>query len=765
MVALLPLFIYNVVILKKGKIVVILKGSIEDVIYRNEENGYTVVSVNCSNELITAVGKFSSANHGEVVELSGNFVNNTKFGEQFRAESVKVLPPNTLDGIERYLSSGLIKGIGPVTANLIVQKFKESTLEVIEFNPMELKKIKGISENKAVQIATAFSEIKKMQNAVMFLQNHEITTNLAVKIYKHYLDRTEEILQTNPYRLVEDVDGIGFLTADKIAQKLGIEPYSAFRFRAAVLHLLKENADKNGNTYLPVDDLELELTKLLNLNLVEHTKTIEDVVKSLIFENAIYHFEIDNKKVLMQTKFYLMEREIAEKLVLLKQNGEDKNFNLTTEIAEYERKNKVKLHVTQKEAVEMAVSSGVSVITGGPGTGKTTIIKCLINSFTMQGKEVLLLAPTGRASKRLNESTNHEASTIHRALGVDFQSDSGIFTYNEQNKLPADVIIVDEVSMVDVPLMYSMLKAIKKTANLVLVGDKNQLPSVGAGNVLADILTSGIIKKMELTKIYRQDAKSLIITNAHAINNGYMPELDNSSSDFFFENKADANEMLRTVVDLVVTRIPKFLNIDPFKIQVLAAIRLGACGVTNLNKELQSFLNPNTINKPEIVTENIIYRVGDKVMQTTNNYNQEWVKVNKGYTEQGKGVFNGDIGFIEAINNETKEVIVQFEDGRRANYLRSDLMELSLSYATTIHKSQGSEFDVVIIPILGGAPTMMTRNLLYTAVTRAKKMVILVGTKFNIKRMIDNTYTKTRYSKLKFDLIEAQKNIDFLYGA
>jgi exodeoxyribonuclease V alpha subunit len=744
---------------------VILKGTIEDVIFRNEENGYTVVNINCSNELITAVGKFSSANHGEVVELSGSFVNNAKFGEQFKADSVKVLPPNTLDGIERYLSSGLIKGIGPVTAHSIVQKFKEDTLEVIEFNPMKLVEVKGISESKAVQIATAFSEIKKMQNAVMFLQSHEISTNMAVKIYKKYLDKTEEVLKTNPYRLVEDIDGIGFLTADKIAQKLGIEPHSAFRFRAGLLHVLKESADKSGNTYLPLDEIEKELKKLLGLNLEEHTKTLENVIQNLMLEGSLVHLELDGQKALMQNKFYQMERDIAEKLVLLKQNAKKTVQNVRAEIAEYERKNKVKLHETQQEAVQMAVSSGVSVITGGPGTGKTTIVKCVINSFQMQGKDILLLAPTGRASKRLNESTGHEASTIHRALGVDFQSEGGIFNYNEHNKLQADVIIVDEVSMVDVPLMYSLLKAIKKTAYLVLVGDKNQLPSVGAGNILADILNSKIITTIELTKIYRQDAKSLIITNAHAINNGYMPVLDNTSSDFFFEKKSDANEMLRTVVDLVVSRLPSYMNIDPLKIQVLAAIRMGACGVTNLNKELQNCINPKSIKKPEIVTEHTIYRVGDKVMQITNNYNLEWVRVNKGYTEAGKGVFNGDIGFIEAINTQTKETIVQFEDGRRANYVRSDLGELSLSYATTIHKSQGSEFDVVIIPVLPGAPTMMTRNLLYTAITRAKKLVVLVGTKFNIKRMIDNTYTKKRYSKLKFDLIEAQKNIDFLYGA
>jgi exodeoxyribonuclease V alpha subunit len=743
----------------------ILKGTIEDVIYRNADNGYTVVLVDCSGELITAVGKFSSASEGELVELKGSFVKNAKFGEQFKSESVKVLPPNTLEGIERYLSSGLIKGIGPATAKNIVEKFRDATLEIIEFNPLELKKVKGISESKAVQIAEAFKEIKKMQNAVMFLQGHGITTNMAVKIYKQYLDKTEHILKTNPYRLVEDVDGIGFLTADKIAQKLGISSHSEFRFRAGILHLLKENAEKNGNTYLPLDELEDELIKLLQIKLEEHTELVGQVLTKLLLDNAIKTFDLDDKKIIMQTKFHLIEREIAERLLILNQNKEKINLDLTTEINEYEKKYKVKLHEAQRGAVEVAINNGVSVITGGPGTGKTTIIKCLINSFKMQNKEILLLAPTGRASKRLNESTGMEASTIHRALGVNFQGGTNLFSHDEGNKLPADVVVVDEVSMIDASLMYYLLKAIKKTSRLVLVGDKNQLPSVGAGNVLADILNSKTIKSIELTKIYRQDAKSLIITNAHAINNGYMPELDNTSNDFFFEHKKEAGEMLRTVVDLTVSRIPKYLNIDPLKIQVLAAIRVGTCGVTNLNKELQSFLNPPSVKKPEIVTENTIYRVGDKVMQTVNNYNQKWIKFTGNQKEEDQGVFNGDIGFIEAIDKHTKETIVQFEDGRRSAYERSNLTELALSYATTIHKSQGSEFDVVIIPVLSGSPTMMTRNLLYTAVTRAKKMVVLVGTKFNIKRMIDNTYTKTRYSMLSHYLIEAQKNLDFLYGA
>ena len=742
----------------------IIKGTIEEVIFRNEENGYTVLTVDSSGEMLTAVGKFSSANVGEHVELNGDFTKN-KYGEQFSAKTVKVLPPNTLEGIERYLSSGLIKGIGPVTAKNIVNTFKEDTLDVIELNPLLLKKVKGISESKAVKIAEAFKEIKKMQNAVMFLQGHNITTNMAVKIYNRYKDRTEEVLNTNPYKLVEDIDGIGFLTADNIARKLGIPFDSAFRVRAGLLHLLKENSDRQGNTYLTFKDTKKGIKNILGLEYAEHSELIESVIEKLVLDGAIKRFEIADDEVLMLTKFHLMERTIAEKLVALKENTKQAEISLSGEIKEFERVNDIIMHSNQKDAVETAFNNGISIITGGPGTGKTTIVKCIISTFAGVNKKVLLLAPTGRAAKKLNESTGIQASTIHRALGVDFNKGAGMFTFNELNKLPADVILVDEVSMVDVSLMYGLLKAIKKTAILILVGDKNQLPSVGAGNVLADILTSKIITTIELTKIYRQDEKSLIITNAHAINNGYMPTLDNTSKDFFFENKSDSYEMANTIVNLTSKRIPKYLNIKPAKIQVLAPIRNGASGVLNLNIELQKALNPNNTKKPEIVTEKTTYRVGDKVMQIVNNYTQEWIKMTNGIREEGDGVYNGDIGFIEAINFETKEVIVMFEDGRRTYYPRSELNQLVLSYATTIHKSQGSEFDVVIIPVTSGAPSIMTRNLLYTAVTRAKQMVVLVGTKFNIKRMIDNTYTKKRYSMLKNYLVEAQKNIDFLYGA
>lgn len=741
-----------------------ISGSIEEIVYRNEANGYTVIVVDFHGEYITCVGKFPPINEGSRVELEGYSVKNAKYGEQFSVTNVKVLPPNSEDGIIRYLSSGLIKGVGPVTATAIVSRFKKETLDIIEFNPAKLAEVRGVSHQKAMQIAESFMEIKKMQSVVMFFQSYNVSTNMAVKIYQTYLDKTEEVINTNPYKLIEDVDGIGFTTADKIAIKIGLSRTSEFRFKAAIIHIMKENSESNGNTYLIKNTLKDLVIKLMEVD--GSDDIFESVLKKLIFDGILKQFTKDDEVCIMTSQYFNIERNIANKLILLKRNYLQKELSAAKEIAVYEAANKITLHDNQKEAVQKAINSGVCVITGGPGTGKTTIVKCLLDCFKMQNKKVALLAPTGRAAKRLSESTMTEASTIHRALDLDFKNGSGaFFTKNESNPLTQDVVVVDEVSMVDAMLMNALLKAIKPRSQLILVGDKDQLPSVGAGNVLSDILCSKIIPVVELTQIFRQSSDSYIITNAHLINKGKMPILDNSSKDFFFENKIEPIDMLTACVGLVTKRIPNYLNSDSSKIQVLAPMKMGICGVDNLNKELQAVINPKG-NTPEIELENITYRLNDRVMQIANNYEQEWEKhFGVGLVQKGLGVFNGDIGTISAINKETDEIVVSFDDGRVSTYSKSDLNQLVLSYAITIHKSQGSEFDVIIIPVISGASMILTRNLLYTAVTRAKKMVVLVGSKYNIKRMVDNNYTVKRYSMLADFLIDQQRNIDLLMGS
>lgn len=721
-----------------------INGIIEEIIFRNPDNNYTVVLVNNSGELVTAVGKFPLINEGENVELSGDFVAHSKYGEQFAVTEVKLKPPTSRQGIIRYLSSGLIKGVGLITATNLVNKFGESTLDVIEFNPSRLAEVRGVSPKKAQDIANEVASVKKMQNAVMLMQNYNISTNLAIKIFNFYGDNTDKILKNNPYKLTEDIDGVGFFTADKIAQEVGVGFDSKFRFRAGIVHCLKDECDKGGNTYVTKSNLENEVFELLRLNSNEYLDTFQTVLETMESDGVIKIIVKDDDCIVALTKYFNLEKIVAATLNLYVLNKIENGINVDENINLFEQLNHIKMHEKQREAVTMAINNGVSVITGGPGTGKTTIVKCVLHLFKQMGKRVKLLAPTGRAAKRLSESCNFEASTIHRALEVDYNSPS-MFKYNNMNKLCADVVIVDEISMVDIQLMYFLIRALKRNCQIVFVGDKDQLPSVGAGNVLADILASNVIPNVCLTQIYRQSENSLIITNAHLINSGKMPELNNSSSDFFFTSKQEPAEALNTIIEMCTTRIPKFLNIDSSKIQVLAPMKAGLCGIDNLNKCLQEQLNPLKGFSSEIVTERYSFRLNDRVMQTTNNYEREWVKD----SERGTGVFNGDIGTITHIDGAINELIVTFEDGRVARYTKADLSEIMLSYAITIHKSQGSEFDCVIIPVLSGPPMLLTRNLLYTAVTRAKRMVVLVGSELCIKRMVRNNYTQKRFTLLK----------------
>ena len=742
-----------------------LNTEIEEIIYRNDVTGYTVVLCDVLGEMLTCVGKFPIVSAGQNVAMEGEIIKDKKYGQQFKVISCKIDAPTSLDGLVKYLGSGLIKGVGPQTALKIVSRFKADTLDVIQFNPQMLTIVKGVSPAKAVQIHDAYEKLKTMQDAIMLLQSYEISINMALKIFNIYGEKTEKIVTENPYKLIEDVDGIGFITADKIAKKVGISENSDFRLRAGILFELKENGEKSGSTYIPKKELFSHVSALLQLSLAKIKNKLEELLINLSIENAIVLIENEEEVSIMLSKFFRMEKSIAKKIVALKNCYTYPKMDCDEEIREFEKLNKIKLHENQILAIKESINSGFSIITGGPGTGKTTIVKGLIYLLKLQRKKFSLLAPTGRASKRLSESTNENASTIHRALELNFKDDDvNIFNRNEQNPINSDCIIIDEVSMVDVSIFYYLLKAVKKGCQVILVGDKDQLPSVGPGNVLGDIINSGVVPKTMLTEIYRQDAKSLIISNAHAINMGQMPQIDNSSRDFFFENRTDNYEISGTILDLVTKRLPTFLDIDPTKIQVLAPMKNAVCGIDFLNKKLQEVLNPKDVLKPEIITESTIYRLGDKVMQTSNNYEQTWTReVSEYFTEDGQGVFNGDMGKIEAINLRDGEVTILFEDGRRAIYERQNLFQLTLSYAITIHKSQGSEFDVVVMPIISGPSMILTRNLLYTAVTRAKKMVVLCGDRTNLKRMVNNNYQAKRYSYLKDFLIEEDKKYISVY--
>ena len=737
----------------------LIEGAVEEIIFRNDGNGYTVFYFEHSDMHTVCVGKFLQISVGAHLKLEGNFVTNAKYGEQFQVDSFETLYPTSKEGIRKYLGSGLIKGVGPVTAKAIVDVFKEDTLNVIEFAPKELANVRGISERKAEMIGEAFRELKHLQNTVIFLQGYGLTVNMAIKIFEVYQNKTVEIIKENPYKLVEDVEGIGFATADKIARSLGIDRRSEFRIRAGFLYCLTDASEKNGHTYLPKEDLFKNVSKLLE---IEEDESFKKVLEDLIFDRTVTNTFIFPHDAVMLTKYFYYERSIADKLALLCCSLTSTELNVDNEIKHFEEVNKITFHPDQKKAIINAVNSGVSIITGGPGTGKTTIVKCIIELLEAQRKKILLTAPTGRAAKKLSEATERDARTIHRALQVDFRSKR--FIFNEQNPLPYNVIIVDEVSMVDVPLMCNLLKAVARDTKLIFVGDKDQLPSVGAGNVLEDMLTSGVISVAELTQIYRQSEKSLIISNAHKINEGEMPEIDNKSQDFFFDTKVELEDIKTTIVNMVTTRIPKFNGIDSIKIQVLAPLKAGVCGIENLNRELQAKLNPPKNFRKELTVGQTIFREGDKVMQMSNNYDLEWTRQVGLYTENGAGVFNGDIGYIHSIDVQTGEVEIWFEDGRECIYPRTELSQLSLAYAITIHKSQGSEFDVVIIPIISGPSLILNRNLIYTAVTRAKKMVVLVGEKKNLKRMIGNKFILKRHTALKKLLIDAYKKANILFN-
>lgn len=722
-----------------------VKGYVEEIIFRNIDNGYCVLLINAGNNLVTAVGVFPPVEEGEYLEMQGEHVVNNKFGEQFNVSECKIVQPDSVESIYRYLSSGLFYGVGEVTAKNIVNTFGARALEYIEKDPVKLSQVKGLSLKKAMAINEAFIVHKEQQATILYLQNFDISLNLALKIYKTYGDGTKRIIEKNPYQMVEDVDGVGFITADKIALKMGFDQYSRFRITAGIGHVLQEGASKNGHTYLERREVVSEVCRLLKMNEEEYRYMVDGIILDNVVMGKIVIIEEDGEECVMLTRMYENENGIARCLADMLVSAEEIDLNIDADIDEYQKSKDITLHENQIEAIKNCVKYGVNVITGGPGTGKTTIINCILTILKKQYMRTVLCAPTGRASKRLAEATGEDAKTIHRLLDLDFTGGKGHFTYNEDTKLDADVVVVDEVSMCDEYVFYALIRAIKRGGRLILVGDKDQLPSVGAGNILSDIIASGLVPVNYLTYIYRQSDDSLIISNAHKVNEGKMPTIDNKSKDFFVDAQTDTADMLKNCIDLVTKRLPSFSKLAPKDIQVLCPMKKGVIGVENINIEMQKALNPPDSSKGELRAGANIFRVGDKVIHTVNNYQMEWLSPDG---LSGTGVFNGDIGYIIEVNKSAPSLRVEFDDGKIATYKQENLDEIALAYAISIHKSQGSEFPAVIIMVSGGNPFLMTRNLLYTAITRAKQIVVIEGSKESLAKMVKNDYTAKRNTLL-----------------
>ena len=705
-----------------------ITGFVEHIVYRNEENGYTVLNL-ASNEEdeVTCVGVFQMISEGESLELTGEYTVHPSYGPQFKVQQYSIKAPEDIASIERYLGSGAIKGVGAALAARIVRKFKEDTFRIIEEEPERLAEIKGISERKAQEIAQQTEEKRELRQAMIFLQNYGISLSLAVKIYQTYQLDMYRIIQENPYRMAEDVTGVGFKIADEIAHRVGIHLDSDFRIRSGIMYVLQQ-ASLEGHTYLPEELLTRRACELLGVD----ASGVEKHYMDMAIDRKLILKQSEAEVQIYASTFYYMELNVA---VMLRELNVKYDFSETAveqRIRKIEQLSELELDEMQRTAVKEAVRSGLLVITGGPGTGKTTTINTIIRYFEMEGMEILLAAPTGRAAKRMSETTGYEAKTIHRLLELSGGMDEHAgFERNEQNPLETDVIIIDEMSMVDITLMHNLLKAVVAGTRLILVGDVNQLPSVGPGCVLKDIIDSHACNVVRLNRIFRQASESDIIVNAHKINRGEPVSLDNKSRDFFFLKRYDANVIISICIQLIRQKLPKYVNASPFDIQVLTPMRKGLLGVERLNTILQQYLNPPDGKKAEREHGQTIFRVGDKVMQIKNNYQAEW-EIRSRYNipiEKGLGVFNGDMGIVREINSFSETLTVEYEERRMVEYPFKELDQLDLAYAITIHKSQGSEYPAVIIPLLTGPRMLMNRNLLYTAITRAKRRVVLVGQK------------------------------------
>lgn len=724
-----------------------IAGYVEHIIYRNADNGYTVLNLVSGEEEITCVGFFSAVAEGENIEASGDYTEHPTYGQQFKVEHFEEKAPEDEEAIERYLGSGAIRGIGLALAARIVRRFKEDTFRIIEEEPERLAEIKGISERKAMEIASQVNEKRDLRQAMIFLQQYGITMNLAVKVYQTYGQEVYGIIKENPYRLADDIEGVGFRTADEIATRVGIRMDSDFRIRSGILYVLLQAAGE-GHTYLPEEELTKRAGQLLEVN----GEQIEKQYMDLAIERKIILKQSEGEPAqIYAASFYYMEANTATMLKQLNVTYDVPDIEIEQRIRGIEKQTGMELDEHQVTAVKEAVRNGLLIITGGPGTGKTTTINTIIKYFETEGLDIFLAAPTGRAAKRMSETTGFEARTVHRMLELNggMEGNAG-FERNENNPLETDVIIIDEMSMVDISLMHSLLKAVAVGTRLILVGDVNQLPSVGPGSVLRDIIRSHACNVVMLTKIFRQASTSDIIVNAHKINQGEEVTLDNKSMDFFFLKRYDADVIIHVVLQLIKQKLPKFVDATPYDIQVLTPMRKGLLGVERLNGILQQYLNPPMKHKMEKDHGDICFREGDKVMQTRNNYQLVWeIRTKLGLSvDKGTGVFNGDMGIVREINEFAETMTVEFEEGRMVEYPYKLLDELELAYAITIHKSQGSEYPAVVIPLLNGPAMLMNRNLLYTAVTRARKCVTLVGNDATFHGMIKNTSQHKRYSGL-----------------
>lgn len=730
-----------------------LAGYVEHIIYRNADNGYTVLNLVSGEAEITCVGIFSAIAEGENIEASGDYTDHPTYGKQFKVESFEEKAPEDEEAIERYLGSGAIRGIGLALAARIVRRFKADTFRIIEEEPERLAEVKGISERKAMEIADQVNEKRDLRQAMIFLQQYGITMNLAVKVYQQYGQEVYGIIRENPYRLADDIEGVGFRTADEIAVRVGIRMDSDFRIRSGILYVLLQ-ASTEGHTYLPEEELTRRTGQLLEVG----EEQIEKQYMDLAIERKIIMKQGENQTQIYAASFYYMEANTATMLKQLNVSYDVPDLEIEERVRRIEKQTGMELDEHQMTAVKEAVRNGLLIITGGPGTGKTTTINTIIKYFEMEGLDIFLAAPTGRAAKRMSETTGFEARTIHRMLELNGGVDGAAgFERNEQNPLETDVVIIDEMSMVDISLMHALLKAVAVGTRLILVGDVNQLPSVGPGSVLRDIIRSHECNVVMLTKIFRQASTSDIIVNAHKINQGEEVTLDNKSMDFFFLKRYDADVIISVVLQLIKQKLPKFVDATPYDIQVLTPMRKGLLGVERLNGILQRYLNPPSPQKREKEHGDILFREGDKIMQTRNNYQLEWeIRTKYGLSvDKETGVFNGDMGIVREINDFAETMTVEFDEGRMVEYPYKLLDELELAYAITIHKSQGSEYPAVVIPLLSGPSMLMNRNLLYTAVTRARKCVTLVGNEVTFAQMVQNTSQQKRYSGLCDRLKEA----------